>query len=245
MKAMILAAGMGTRLGPLTKDKPKALVEIANRPLLALLLTKLRSQEITGVVVNAYHRADQIERFVKEEAFPDGWVRVLIEERLLGTGGGVRNAARLLGGEEPVLVHNVDVLSNLPFRRIAGAHEAASALATLAVGTRRSGRSLAADEEGYLCGRWGEPPVRSPRGELRRFAYNGIQFLARGAAASLPGEGAFSIIDSCLEWASRREEVRVFPMDDWYWAEAGTVERLERLKQDLARRAIPIESLAS
>ena len=101
MKAMILAAGMGTRLGSLTKERPKALVEIARKPLLALLLEKLRSQEISGVVVNAYYQADQIERFVKEGSYPAGWARVLIEERLLGTGGGVG------ANENPKLVSRV------------------------------------------------------------------------------------------------------------------------------------------
>ncbi|MFH1681914.1 MAG: sugar phosphate nucleotidyltransferase [Candidatus Eisenbacteria bacterium] len=245
MKAMVLAAGLGTRLRPLTNEKPKALVEIGMKPLLGLLLDKLRAHGASDVVVNAFHESDRLVRFVEEAPYPRGWVRMSVEERLLGTGGGVRNAAPLLGETEPILVHNVDVLSNLPFRRLLEDHAAASAAATLAVGTRQSNRSLAVDEEGLLCGRWGEPPVRSPRGELRRFAFNGMQVLSPGIAASLPGEGAFSLIDAYLALSRGGEKVRVFPMDDWYWAEVGTPERLEKLKRDIARRWIPLESLSS
>ncbi len=244
MRGMVLAAGRGTRLRPLTETVPKALVEVEGRPLLGILLEKLRAHGATGVVVNAHHLADRIEHFIDKIIDPPGWVRISREEALLGTGGGVRNAAPLLGGDEPVLVHNVDVLCNLPFRALAARQEEAGSSVTLAVGGRPSTRSLAADEEDLLCGRWGEAPVRAPSGSLRRVAFSGIQILAPGVVSRLPGEGAFSLIDAYLALASAGEPVRVFPIDDWYWAEVGTPERLDRLKADLALRAIPIESLA-
>jgi NDP-sugar pyrophosphorylase family protein len=244
MRAMALAAGMGTRLLPLTADRPKALVEIGGRPLLALLLDKLFAFGASRVVVNTHHKAREIERFAAGAAYPDGWIRLSPETTLLGTGGGVRNAAPFLGDEESVLVHNVDVLSNIPFRTLLESHERSGAAVTLVVGNRRSSRSLAFDPRGLLCGRWGEDPVRDPEGEATRYAFNGIQVLAPGIAGVLPGEGAFSLVDSYLALAARGAPVRAFLMDDWYWAEVGSLDRLEKLRRDLDRRWIPLESLS-
>ena len=243
MRAMILAAGFGSRLKPITEKTPKALVEIGKKPLLGMLLEKLHLHRFERVVVNVHHHAGQIDEYVKSSVYPEGWIRLSEEKRLLGTGGGVRNAAPLLDDGDPLLVHNVDVLSNLPFRKLYNDHEENGAKVTLVVKDRPTERALAVDEDGNLCGRWGSPPVRSPRGKLSPVGFNGIQLLSPGVASELAGEGEFSLVDSYLEMASRREAVRVFSLDAWYWADVGTRERLDRLERDLKVKRIPIESL--
>lgn len=244
MKGMVLAAGFGRRLRPFTDARPKALVEVGGVPLLAILLDKLNAAGAEGVVVNAHHLAGGVAAFLESGPWPEGWARISVEEEILGTGGGVRNAASLLGSKDAVLVHNVDVLSNIPFRPLLDARRETGASALLAVQERPTSRALAVDGDGFLCGRWGMPPVRPPAGELRRLAFNGISVIGAGVPARLPGEGPFNLVDAYLRLAAGGERVRVFPMDAWYWADAGTPERLSLIEEDLARGRIPIESLS-
>jgi NDP-sugar pyrophosphorylase family protein len=142
-----------------------------------------------------------------------------------------------------VLVHNVDVLTNISFRRLYRAHEESEALVTMVVQHRETTRGLVADEDGNLCGRAEQTPVRPPRGKLFPFGFNGISILSPGLAAELPGDGAFGLVDSFLALASDHRRVRVFNMDAWYWADAGTPERLANLKRDISTKKIPVESL--
>jgi len=242
---MVLAAGLGRRLRPVSGGAPKALVEVGSKPLLAILLAKLAAGRVGRVVVNVHHGANRIEEFLAGALYPEGWIALSIEKVIRGTGGGVRNAAPLLGQEEAVLVHNVDVVSDLPLRRLVESHRARQAAATLAVQDRPTGRALSVDGEGNLCGRWGEGPVRRPSGALRPLAFSGISLLAPGLASALPGEGPFSLVDSFLDLAAREESVRVFPMDRWYWADVGTPERLRRLERDLAEKRLLLESLSA
>jgi NDP-sugar pyrophosphorylase family protein len=245
MKGMILAAGLGTRLRPWTEKTPKALLPVGGKPLLEILLSKMAASGIEQVAVNAHHHADQVDRFLRERERAGVEAELFIEEEILGTGGGVRNAASFLEGDAPVLVHNVDVLSNLLFRRMLGAHEESGAVVTLAVQRRPTDRPLAADSEGRFCGRWGEAPVSLPRGEVGPVAFSGIQIMRGDVPSRLPGKGAFSLIDSYLSMARRGEEVRFFPMDEWYWADVGTRERMEKAEEDFRELRIPLESLMS
>src|SRR5436309_7396949 len=137
MKAMILAAGLGTRLQPLTQTRPKALVEIAGMPLLAWVIARLAQHGFTEIVVNAYHLADQIAAFLDEyQRQPDHAgvsLAVSKETDLLGTGGGLQKAAWFLDDGQPFLVHNVDVLTDLDLNCLMEAHRDSGAIATLAV----------------------------------------------------------------------------------------------------------------
>jgi len=245
MKGMILAAGLGTRLRPRTETTPKALLPVGGKPLLEILLSKMAAAGIHRVAVNAHHHADQVERFLREAKRPGAETRLFQEEEILGTGGGVRNAASFLEGDEPVLVHNVDVLSNLFFRMLLDDHERSGAAVTLAVQRRQTERPLASDSEGRFCGRWGESPVNLPRGEVRPVAFSGVQIMRGDVPPRLPGKGAFSLIDSYLAMAHSGEEIRLFPMDEWYWADVGTQERLEKVEEDFRELRIPLESLMS
>ena len=141
MKAMILAAGLGTRLRPLTDKRPKALVEIAGRTLLEITVSRLRAFGVREVIINVHHFADMIVEYLKTNDSFGMRIEVSREEILLDTGGGLKKAAWFFledskGVEEPFILHNVDVISTIDLRRMAQFHAENRALATLAVQDR-------------------------------------------------------------------------------------------------------------
>src|ERR1700730_6721914 len=152
MKAMILAAGLGTRLRPLTDTRPKALVEVAGRTLLEITLTRLRAFGIREVIINVHHRADMILEHLKTNNNFGMHIEISSEDVLLAPGGGLKKAAYFLrehsgGFDEPFVLHNVDVISTIDLRRMVHFHAEHQALATLAVQSRESSRYLLFDEQ--------------------------------------------------------------------------------------------------
>lgn len=176
MKAMVLAAGLGTRLRPLTDDRPKALVEVAGRTLLEITLTRLRSFGIREVILNVHHFADLILQFLRTNNNFGMRIEISREDVLLDTGGGLKKASYFFledsdHSEEPFILHNVDVISTIDLQRMVRVHNEHGALATLAVQDRKTSRYLMFDKELQLCGRrsgldgnlkWFDPP-RRPR----------------------------------------------------------------------------------
>lgn len=161
MKAMILAAGLGTRLRPLTNDRPKALVTVAGRTLLEIVLTRLRSFGVREVIVNAHHFADQILDYLEARKSFGMSIQVSREELLLDTGGGLKKAAwffleRNIDSARPIgtpfLVHNVDVLSTIDLAAMVRFSAKHNALATIAVQDRETSRYLLFDAHCRLCG---------------------------------------------------------------------------------------------
>ena len=184
MKAMIFAAGLGTRLKPITDTMPKALVPVNGKPLLHHVLTKLIDAGYDDITVNVHHFPDQIIKYLEENDFG---VNIHISDertQLLETGGAVKHAHPFLDGAEPFLVHNVDILSDLDLDWFRKAHRPGD-LATLLVSERKTQRYLLFDAEGLLCG-WtniatGE--VRSPYGgidpkDYRMLAFSGIHYIS-------------------------------------------------------------------
>ena len=155
MKAMILAAGLGTRLRPLTNDRPKALVTVAGRTLLEITLARLRSFGVDEVIVNAHHHAQMIVDYLKANGNFGMRIEVSREQELLDTGGGLKKAAHFFldSLQNPFILHNVDVLSTIDLGRMMRFHTERAALATLAVQERESSRYLLFDEQAQLCGR--------------------------------------------------------------------------------------------
>ena len=157
MKAMVLAAGLGTRLRPLTDDRPKALVEVGGRTLLEITLLRLKNFGIREVIVNVHHFADKVVAFLATNQ--NFGMRIEIsreDDLLLDTGGGLKKAAWFFlqgDADEPFLLHNVDVVSTIDFERMLRAHERSGAIATLAVQKRESSRVLLFDDSLRLCGR--------------------------------------------------------------------------------------------
>lgn len=185
MKAIILAAGLGTRLKPLTDTMPKALVPVGGVPLLERLATKLIASGYDELVINVHHFADQIRDYVARR---DNWgVKVEFSDEtdlLRETGGGIRHAAPLLDGPEPFLVHNVDILSNLDLPWFRAQHQAGD-LATILVSDRPTQRYFLFDDDRRLVG-WinlATGMVRSPYpgidpDQCTRLAFSGIHFIS-------------------------------------------------------------------
>jgi NDP-sugar pyrophosphorylase family protein len=207
MKAMVLAAGLGTRLGNLTKDKPKALVEVVGKPLLAHVIEKLVRTGFTEVTVNVHHFAQQVIDFINQTDFG---VTIHISnesKQLLDTGGAILNAKPFLDGQEPFLIHNVDILSDIDLVLLIKSHQSTSALATLAVSNRSSTRKLLFDSEMLLRG-WkhlttGETIIPNKlQHDLGEFAFSGIHVLSPRIFESIKQQGKFSIIDAYLSLCS-------------------------------------------
>ena len=210
MKAMIFAAGLGTRLRPLTDARPKALVEVGGKPLLGILTDKLRQAGITDITVNVHHFPDQIIQYLQGSCISAH----ISDERysLLDTGGGLRKARPFLEGGGPFLTHNVDILSNLDFTALPGMYRPGS-VATLIVSDRPSSRRLLFDDDmrlrGWLNTQTGE--VRSPYPGLkpedcRSYAFSGIQIISDRIFPLMETrpEEKFSIIDFYLSEAARQ-----------------------------------------
>jgi NDP-sugar pyrophosphorylase family protein len=245
MKAMILAAGLGTRLRPLTNDRPKALVTIAGRTLLEITLSRLRFFGVSDVIVNVHHHAEMIVDYLKAHDNFGMRIELSREEKLLDTGGGLKNAAHFFSDSlhEPFILHNVDVLSSIDLEYMVSFHSKQRALATLAVQQRESSRQLLFDEVGQLCGRRivraakAEVPETEwarPAAQAQPLAFSGIHVLSPLIFTKMEEQGAFSIIDAYLHLASQGEKIVAFRADGYYWRDLGRPENLIEAAQDIA-----------
>jgi NDP-sugar pyrophosphorylase family protein len=229
MKAMILAAGLGVRLRPLTDDRPKALVTVAGRTLLEIALARLRAFGVREVIVNAHHYAQMIVDYLKVNGNFGMRIELSREEELLDTGGGLKKAAHFFrGSQEPFILHNVDVISTIDLGRMMRFHTEENALATLAVQERESTRQLLFNEQGQLCGRRAggdaEAELTRPALEAQALAFCGIHVLSPQIFAKMTEQGAFSIIDAYLRLAAQGEKIIAFRADECYWRDLGRPE---------------------
>ncbi len=247
MKAMILAAGLGLRLRPITDNRPKALVEIAGRTLLEITLSRLRAFGIHEVIINVHHFAEIILEYLKTNDNFGMRIEVSCEEVLLDTGGGLKKAAYFFlehsnRFEEPFILHNVDVISTIDLRRMVQFHTENRALATLAVQDRETTRYLLFDEQLQLCGwRSGRDQktefVRSSQ-QVQALAFSGIHVISPRIFAMMTGEGVFSIISSYLHLAAQGENILAFRADEYYWRDLGRPENLMEAAQDLKQKVL-------
>ncbi len=243
MKAMILAAGLGTRLRPLTNDRPKALVEVAGRTLLDLTLARLRTFDIFEVMINTHHHPEMIADYLNAHRNFGMQIALSPEPILLDTGGGLKNAAAffLTPGPADFLVHNVDVLSTIDITQMLRQHTATGALATLAVQPRASSRQLLFDSAGQLCGRQisGEINLVCPAADLQSQAFSGIHILSTRIFQKLTEQGPFSIIDAYLRLAAEGEKILAFHARDAYWRDLGRPESIDQAAHDIATGRYP------
>ena len=242
MKAMILAAGLGTRLRPLTDDRPKALVEVGGRTLLEIALARLSSFGIREVIINVHHFADKIIDYLKANRNFGMEIAISREDGLLlDTGGGLKKAAYFFlqnsaTAKEPFLLHNVDVISTIDLRRVTQFHLENCALATLAVQQRQSSRYLFFDDELQLCGRKAggdrEPELVRQSPHLQALAFSGIHVLSPRLLSLMTEEGVFSIITPYLRLASQGEKILAFRADEYQWRDLGRLDDVMQADQD-------------
>ena len=228
---MIFAAGLGTRLKPFTDSHPKALAEVNGKTLLEHTIKYLQRFGIEDLVVNVHHFADQIEQAINDNSGYGSWVTISDErEEVLETGGGLKKAADHFTGDEPFVVMNVDVLTNLDLGKMIEQHKDSEAMATLAVMKRDSSRQLLFDEHMLLCG-WtniqtGEKKISREVPPLQPFAFSGIQVLSP-AILDMPFSGKFSMIDVYLHFA-KTEVIKGFDHSGNIFIDVGKPESLEK-----------------
>jgi NDP-sugar pyrophosphorylase family protein len=244
MKAMILAAGMGTRLRPLTNDRPKALVTVAGRTLLEITLNRLRTFGVCEVIVNTHHFAGMIRDYLRANNYFGMRIELSREETLLDTGGGLKQASWFFledGAvtQQPFIVHNVDVLSTIDLARMVRFHAEHGALATLAVQDRESSRRLLFDDQDLLCGRRTGQNIKDewarPAAHTQALAFSGIHILSPNLLTKMEEEGSFSIITAYLHLAAKEENILAFHADEYDWRDLGRPENILEAELDLSR----------
>ncbi len=240
MNALILAAGLGTRLGEFTSDRPKALVEVCGRTMLEHQLRHLSAAGFDRFVINIHHFAPKVRAFLEEHQNFGLDIRLSDEtDLLLDTGGGIRKAMRLFDDEQPVLVHNVDIFSSVDLKALYSGHIESGADSTLLVAQRSTSRYLYFDNSGMLCGWSNEKTgqVRSPypgfdKSQFTPCAFQGIHVVSRTLLPLLDEvpEPRFSITDFYVDNAARLR-LRSVLSDPGNWVDAGKPETLERASQ--------------
>jgi mannose-1-phosphate guanylyltransferase len=242
MRAMVLAAGLGTRLRPLTDNRPKALVQVGGRTLLEITLARLNSFGIREVIVNVHHFADMIVDYLK--ANKNFGMRIEIsreDDVLLDTGGGLKKAAYFFlenseAAEEPFILHNVDVISTIDLHRMAQFHAENHALATLAVQERPTSRYLLFDEQLQLCGRKsgkdGQAELVRISSHPKALAFSGIHVISPRLFPLMTEEGVFSIIAPYLRLAAQGEKIIAFRSDEYQWRDLGRLDDVMQADQD-------------
>lgn len=235
MNGMIFAAGLGTRLRPLTNDRPKALVELQGKTLLERVISRMKEAGISRIVVNVHHYADQIENFLKEHHYSDMEILISDErQELMDTGGGLWKARSLFEENEPVLIHNVDILTALDLRKLIQEYETQCPCAILAVRPSAGGRVLKFNTGGDLKG-WenlstGEQKIvdQSFYTSLH-YSFCGIQIVSPDLLNHFLHEGVFSIIDEYLLQA-RTQAIKMFYYPD-YFMDLGTPEAIQEAEK--------------
>lgn len=243
MRAMVLAAGLGTRLKPLTEHKPKALVEVGGRTLLDITLGRLRAAGVSEVIINVHHFAEMILQYLRTNNNFGMRIEISREDVLLDTGGGLKKAGWFFtdgGSEEPFILHNVDVISTIDLGRMIERHRQRGALSTLAVQERETSRYLLFDERMQLCGRRmgldGKPEMVRHAPEVNALAFTGIHVISPRMIAMMTEDGVFSIIPTYLRLAGAGEKIFGFRADEYYWRDLGKLSELQQAEEDWRKK---------
>lgn len=236
MQAMIFAAGLGTRLKDETADQPKALVDVGGKPLLQRTIEKLSVEGATRIVVNVHHFAPQIIDFINSK----NWgIPVLISDesdKLLETGGGLKFASHLFSPDEPILIYNVDILSNLNLQDVFAQHTKSNAVATLVVRQRETQRYFKFDGEHNLVGwinkKTGETKISRSENfrEATEMAFSGIHIVEPEIFDFMPDEDRFSIVQVYLELAKTKKIKGYFDNSE-LWMDVGKPVQLEEARR--------------
>lgn len=237
MDAMILAAGLGTRLRPLTDHTPKALIDVGGMPIIERVARRLIAAGADRLIVNTAHLAQKIEDYLRSvDGFGVEAVFSREDPGPLETGGALLAAEALFRKDAPFFLHNADILSEIPLGEMYAAHLAAGdPLATVAVMPRATTRQMLFDDVGLL-GRTDQTKgldlrVRPAVGQVRALPFAGIHVLSPRIFALMTERGAFSILDPYLRLAAAGERVLPFHVDGYAWVDIGRPEQLEEARR--------------
>lgn len=229
MEGLILAAGLGTRLRPLTDDRPKALVEVNGRTLLEITIQRLVDAGVKRCVVNVHYFGDMLIDFIQRREWP---CEVLISDErqmLLNTGGALKHAAPLFSGKEPVLVHNVDILSEIDFQALERHHLESGNLVTLCTSHRQTTRMLLFDKTGNLAGVYGQMDETG----LTPLPFSGVSMVSPELFPLMPAdEHPYPVFGAYLDIA-KNHHIGYFMHSSEHWLDVGTPEAVERAKKML------------
>jgi len=237
MRAMIFAAGLGTRLLPLTLTKPKALVEVAGKTLLQRSIELLVLHGINEIVVNIHHFSHLVKEYLAANNNFGITIHLSDEsELLLDTGGGLKKAGHFFKGNEPFVVINSDVVSNINLAAMMENHNKTGAIATLAVRKRKSNRNFLFNPNLELGG-WqnvkeNKEILIQAGAQMSPMAFSGIQIISPRLFSYFPMEPVFSLVQLYLE-AAKHERIMGYPHDADYWFDAGSIEKLEKIERFL------------
>jgi len=233
MRAMILAAGLGTRLRPLTDSTPKALLKIRGFTLLELQIKKLKSEGFNEIIINVHHFAEQIQEYLEQNDFFNCSISISDEnKRLLDTGGGLKKASHFFYDGKPFLVYNVDILSDIDLKKLMGNHLVTGTTATLAVRERKSSRKFLFNDNKILCGwmneKTGEKIItRANNTSINAYSFSGIQIVDPLIFKYFPDKDVFSLVELYLETA-RRERINGFVHNEDNWLDLGKLENINK-----------------
>jgi len=243
MKAMILAAGLGTRLRPLTDSKPKALIPLSGKPLLYYVIKKLISAGVNQIIINIHHFPESIIDYIEQNNKFNIEIAFSREETLLDTGGGLKKVSWFFDDDQPFILHNVDVLSGIDLPEMIAYHNQKKSLATLAVRQRKTSRYLLFNEENLLVG-WHSLEAEQiemvePTAQNQDYlAFMGIHILSPEIFPLLPKNNIFSIIKAYLDLASRGHKIIGYRGDEDYWIDLGRKENLQIAEEYLLSNKI-------
>ena len=233
MKGMILAAGIGSRLKPLTDKTPKALVKVGEFTMLDLAIAYLSKHGVDEIILNVHHLADQLMEYVAQKRWLGYNISISDETaELMNTGGGLQKASVFFEGETDFVLMAVDILTNLDLTQMLKQHRASGALVTLAVKERKTSRDLLFDSEGNLAG-WkhnesGEVKSVKGRDSKKGLGFSGIHIISTEIFKLIEETGAFSIVDLYLRLAEK-QEIKCFEHSGDKWLEFGRADSINKL----------------
>ena len=238
---MILAAGLGTRLKPLTDSMPKAMVPLAGKPLLYYVIERLKHVGVTQIIINVHHFARSIIDYVESNNNFGIQIAFSREETLLDTGGGLKNASWFFPNDPPFILHNVDVLSEINIKEMLNYHQKKESLVTLAVRKRKTSRYFLFDEEGKLNG-WqsletGEEEIVSHSVKKHdNLSFMGLHIISPQIFSFLPNKRIFSIVKAYLDLAKQGQKIYGYRNDHDFWLDLGRKENLLQAEKYLTEK---------
>ncbi|RJQ81734.1 MAG: nucleotidyltransferase family protein, partial [Desulfobacteraceae bacterium] len=217
MKALILAAGLGTRLLPFTRHTPKPLFTLNQRPILDRILAQLHRAGCDAVMINTHHLHEQVEAFVTRQSYPMQ-VQTRHEPEILGTGGAIRNVAGFWA-EAPLLVINADVVTDIDLAGVYRYHCDHPHAVTMVMHDHAQFNSVQVDGDHCITG---FDPAAQPKEALRKMAFTGIHVLDRRVLDFLPPRGPAHIIDAYAQMLKAGEKIKALVVRGHYWQDIGT-----------------------